>query len=154
LRLWYSFVRFAFRHFYNEFAWTYDWVSRIVSRGRWHDWQRAALPELRGQRVLEVAFGTGNLLWDMVAEGYLCVGVERSPYMASITARTHPSAERSFRVCPSPMGPSTPWSLPSLTTSSWIPLPRERWHGCSCLEGDWSLWREGISSRRVFGVGS
>jgi nitroreductase/ubiquinone/menaquinone biosynthesis C-methylase UbiE len=87
LRLWYSFVRFAFRHFYNEFAWTYDWVSRIVSRGRWHDWQRAALPELRGQRVLEVAFGTGNLLWDMVAEGYLCVGVERSPYMASITAR-------------------------------------------------------------------
>jgi len=87
LRLWYRFVRFAFHHFYNEFAWTYDWVSRIVSRGRWHDWQRAALPELRGERVLEVAFGTGNLLWDLVAEGYRCVGIERSPYMVGITAR-------------------------------------------------------------------
>jgi ubiquinone/menaquinone biosynthesis C-methylase UbiE len=87
LRLWYRFVKFAFRHFYNEFAWTYDVVSRIVSRGRWHDWQRAALLELRGERVLEVAFGTGNLLCDMVAEGYRCVGIELSPYMAGITAR-------------------------------------------------------------------
>lgn len=87
MRLWYRFVKFAFRRFYNEFAWTYDLVSRIVSRGRWHDWQRAALPELRGDRVLEVAFGTGNLLWDMTVKGYHCVGVELSPYMARIAAR-------------------------------------------------------------------
>jgi ubiquinone/menaquinone biosynthesis C-methylase UbiE len=85
--LWYRFVKFAFRRFYNEFAWTYDLVSRIVSRGRWYHWQRAALPELRGSRVLELAFGTGNLLWDMVAEGYQCVGIDLSPYMVHITAR-------------------------------------------------------------------
>ncbi len=87
MRLWYRFVRFAFFHFYNEFAWTYDLVSRVVSRGKWRDWQRAALPELRGDRVLEVAFGTGNLLWDLVTEGYHCAGVDLSPHMARVTAR-------------------------------------------------------------------
>ena len=87
MRLWYRFVRFAFRRLYNEFAWTYDLVSRVVSRGRWHDWQRAALPELRGDRVLELAFGTGDLLWDMRTHGCQCVGIDLSPYMVSITAR-------------------------------------------------------------------
>jgi nitroreductase/ubiquinone/menaquinone biosynthesis C-methylase UbiE len=99
LRLWYRFVRFAFGHFYNEFAWTYDWVSRIVSRGRWHDWQRAALPELRGERVLEVAFGTGNLLWDMVADGYRCVGIDLSPYMVRITAHKFRRRGREAPIC-------------------------------------------------------
>jgi ubiquinone/menaquinone biosynthesis C-methylase UbiE len=84
---WYRFVKFAFRRFYNEFAWTYDLVSRIVSRGKWHAWQKAALPELRGDRVLEVAFGTGNLLWDMTVEGYRCAGIDLSPYMARIAAK-------------------------------------------------------------------
>jgi ubiquinone/menaquinone biosynthesis C-methylase UbiE len=87
VRFWYRFVKFAFRRFYNEFAWTYDMVSRIVSRGRWHDWQRVVLPVLRGSRILEVAFGTGNLLWDMTVEGYQCVGIDLSAYMARITAR-------------------------------------------------------------------
>jgi ubiquinone/menaquinone biosynthesis C-methylase UbiE len=87
VRFWYRFVKFAFRRFYNEFAWTYDLVSHIVSRGKWHGWQRAALPELRGDRVLEVAFGTGNLLWEMTVEGYRCVGIDLSPYMARVTAR-------------------------------------------------------------------
>lgn len=85
--LWHSFVRLAFRRFYNEFAWTYDLVSRVVSRGRWQAWQRAALPEIRGSKVLELAFGTGNLLWDMVEEGYQCAGIDLSPYMVGITAR-------------------------------------------------------------------
>jgi ubiquinone/menaquinone biosynthesis C-methylase UbiE len=99
LRLWYRFVRFAFFHFYNEFAWTYDLVSRIVSRGKWHDWQRAALPELRGDRVLEVAFGTGNLLWDMVSEGHGCAGVDLSPYMVWITARKFRRRRREAPIC-------------------------------------------------------
>jgi nitroreductase/ubiquinone/menaquinone biosynthesis C-methylase UbiE len=99
LRLWYRFVKFAFSHFYNEFAWTYDGVSRVVSRGRWHDWQRAALPELRGERVLEVAFGTGNLLWDMVTEGFRCVGIELSPHMAGITARKFRGRGRKAPIC-------------------------------------------------------
>lgn len=99
MRLWYRFVRFAFYHFYNEFAWTYDLVSRVVSRGKWHDWQRAALPELRGGRVLEVAFGTGNLLWDLVTEGYHCAGVDLSPYMARVTARRFRRRGREAPIC-------------------------------------------------------
>ncbi len=99
MRLWYRFVRFAFRHFYNEFAWTYDLVSRIVSRGKWREWQRAALPEVRGRRVLEVAFGTGNLLWDMTGEGYRCVGVDSSPYMVAITAKKFRRRGRTAPIC-------------------------------------------------------
>jgi ubiquinone/menaquinone biosynthesis C-methylase UbiE len=87
VRLWYRFVKFAFHHFYNEFAWTYDLVSRVVSRGNWHRWQRTALPELQGPRVLDVAFGTGNLLWDMSESGYQCVGIDLSPYMVALTAK-------------------------------------------------------------------
>jgi len=96
---WYGFVKFAFRRFYNEFAWTYDVVSRIVSRGKWHDWQRAALPELRGNRVLEIAFGTGNLLWDMTVKEYQCVGVELSSYMARITAGKFRRREHEAPIC-------------------------------------------------------
>ena len=97
--LWYRFVRFAFHHFYNEFAWTYDLVSRVVSRGNWLRWQRAALPELRGPRVLEVAFGTGDLLWDLVEKGYRCVGIDLSPYMVSRTARKFRGRGRTAPIC-------------------------------------------------------
>jgi ubiquinone/menaquinone biosynthesis C-methylase UbiE len=97
--VWYSFVKLAFRRFYNEFAWTYDLVSRVVSRGRWQAWQRAALPEIRGSRVLELAFGTGNLLWDMVEEGYLCAGIDLSPYMVGITARKFRRRGRNAPIC-------------------------------------------------------
>lgn len=99
MRFWYRFVKFAFRCLYNEFAWAYDLVSRIVSRGRWHDWQRAALPELRGDRVLDVAFGTGDLLWDMVAKGYRCAGIDLSPHMAHITAKKFRRQEEKAPIC-------------------------------------------------------
>ncbi|HEM62137.1 MAG TPA: methyltransferase domain-containing protein, partial [Chloroflexi bacterium] len=99
MRVWYRFVRFAFHHFYNEFAWTYDLVSRVVSRGNWLRWQRAALPEVRGPRVLELAFGTGDLLWDLVGKGYRCVGVDLSPYMVSRTARKFRERGRTAPIC-------------------------------------------------------
>jgi ubiquinone/menaquinone biosynthesis C-methylase UbiE len=51
------FLRFAFRLLYYELAFTYDWVSWFVSMGQWRSWQRAALPHLRGQHILEIAHG-------------------------------------------------------------------------------------------------
>lgn len=99
VRLWYGFVKFAFHHFYNEFAWTYGAVSRVVSRGNWRRWQRAALPELRGRRVLEIAFGTGDLLWEMSQKGYRCVGIDLSPYMAALTAKKFRRRGRMAPVC-------------------------------------------------------
>lgn len=81
---WLRFIRFAFWVLYNPLAWTYDWVSRLVSLGRWHDWQRAALPQVRGPRVLELAFGTGEVLPELYVSGYQATGLDLSPHMARI----------------------------------------------------------------------
>ncbi len=78
-------LRFAFHLFYNPLAFTYDWVSAIVSRGRWRAWTRAAIPRIAGTRILEVPAGTGNLLLDLVAAGYAPVAVDLSPAMLRIT---------------------------------------------------------------------
>lgn len=99
MRLWHSFVRFAFRHFYNEFAWSYDLVSRIVSRGQWRDWQRASLAELRGSRILEVAFGTGDLLLEMTEKGCRCAGIDLSPYMVALTAKKFRRRGHTVPIC-------------------------------------------------------
>jgi SAM-dependent methyltransferase len=84
------FLRLFFRHFYNRFAFTYDLVSLIVSRGEWRAWTRAAIPFVHSPAntstgVLEIAFGTGNLLIDLTDAGYIPVGVDLSPYMIDIT---------------------------------------------------------------------
>jgi len=80
-------LAFAFARLYNEFAWAYDKVSYLVSRAEWRQWQKAALPRLRGPRVLEIGFGTGDLLSEMKSQGYLCYGVELSPSMLRIAKR-------------------------------------------------------------------
>jgi ubiquinone/menaquinone biosynthesis C-methylase UbiE len=80
-------LRFGFHLLYNELAWTYDWVSWVVSLGQWRHWQRAVIPRLSGRRVLEIGFGTGDLLVDMTAAGYRPCGLDLSPYMIHI-ART------------------------------------------------------------------
>lgn len=80
-------MAFAFCRLYNEFAWAYDRVSYLVSRGEWRRWQGAALPRLRGPRILEIGFGTGDLLSEMRSQGYICYGVELSPSMLRIAKR-------------------------------------------------------------------
>jgi len=82
---WHRFVRFGFNEFYNRFAFTYDAVSAAVSRGEWRNWARATLPYLRGNRILEIAFGTGNLHLDLYDAGYTPIGIDLSPYMHNIT---------------------------------------------------------------------
>lgn len=88
--LWWSLVRFGFRLLYNELAFTYDWVSYVVSLGAWRCWQRAALKHLTaksGAMVLELAHGTGNLQLDLNAAGYHVVGHDLSASMGRITRR-------------------------------------------------------------------
>lgn len=83
-------IRFAFRLLYNELAWTYDWVSKFVSLGRWRDWQRTSIPHLnatRGDVVLELAHGTGDLQLDMLAAGLNPIGYDLSPYMGRLARR-------------------------------------------------------------------
>jgi SAM-dependent methyltransferase len=78
-------LRLAFHLFYNPFAFTYDFVSALVSRGHWRAWTRAAIPRLHGARILEVPCGTGNLLLDLRAAGYVPIGVDLSAWMLGIT---------------------------------------------------------------------
>lgn len=84
---WRAFVRFAFHHFYNTFAFTYDFVSAVVSRGHWCAWTRAAIPYLIGKRVLEMPCGTGNLLLDLCTANFAPIGVDLSSAMLRITQR-------------------------------------------------------------------
>ncbi len=88
--LWWKLIGFGFRLLYNEMAWTYDLVSRTVSLGRWRSWQRAAIAHLGvspGDRVLELAHGTGDLQIDLTAAGLEPVGVDISPAMGRIATR-------------------------------------------------------------------
>ncbi len=89
---WYLlFIRRAFDLFYGEFAWTYDTVAWLVSRGLWRRWTLAALPYLRG-RVLETGCGTGFVQHALARSQWsMAVGLDRSPQML---ARTHQRARR------------------------------------------------------------
>lgn len=83
-QLWSTFLRFAFHLFYNPFAFTYDFVSALVSRGEWRAWTRAAMPYITGTRVLDIPCGTGNLLLDLRAAGYAAIGADLSATMLGI----------------------------------------------------------------------
>jgi ubiquinone/menaquinone biosynthesis C-methylase UbiE len=77
----------GFRLLYNELAWTYDLVSFTVSVGQWREWQRQVIPRIVGDRILEVAHGTGNLQIDLAAAGYRPVAFDLSPFMGRIARR-------------------------------------------------------------------
>jgi ubiquinone/menaquinone biosynthesis C-methylase UbiE len=87
-KVWWGLVQFGFRLLYNELAWTYDVVSKVVSLGQWHSWQRCALKHLNveaGAPILELAHGTGDLQIDLHAAGYRVIGYDLSPAMGRIT---------------------------------------------------------------------
>lgn len=87
-RVWWRLVRFGFRLLYNEFAFTYDLVSNVVSLGAWRCWQRAALQYLNCDgRILELAHGTGNLQIDLADANIRAIGYDLSPTMGHIARR-------------------------------------------------------------------
>jgi ubiquinone/menaquinone biosynthesis C-methylase UbiE len=78
--------RWACRRLYNELAWIYDPVSWLVSLGMWSAWRQAALDYVAGPRVLEVGFGTGELLLSLARRELDLFGLEISPAMQRIAA--------------------------------------------------------------------
>lgn len=91
-----KFMQFFFHHFYHTLAFTYDFVAAVVSIGRWKMWGRAALPHLRGKRILEIGFGPGHLLVEMNEKRLQAVGVDESKQMIRQARRN--LARRNFPV--------------------------------------------------------
>lgn len=84
MTLWQKTVAFGFRLLYNEFAWTYDIVSWLVSLGHWRKWQLAALDHVQGERVLEIAHGPGHMLAELHKRGFQVWGCDLSVAMGRI----------------------------------------------------------------------
>ncbi len=87
--LWLRLIRFGFHLLYNQFAFTYDLVSKVVSLGAWRCWQRAALrhlPPPNSGIVLEIAHGTGDLQLDLHAGGWRAIGLDLSASMGRIAS--------------------------------------------------------------------
>lgn len=80
--------RWACQRLYNEAALLHDIAAWLVSLGRWAKWRRLAYNHLTGKQILEVGFGTGDLLIELAQKGqWKVIGLERAPAMQRITAR-------------------------------------------------------------------
>lgn len=102
MNLWWRLVKFGFRLLYNEMAFTYDIVSKIVSLGAWRCWQRASmthLPDTLHGQILEIAHGTGDLQIDLQNAGYQTIGYDLSPYMGQIAQRKLKKRNLSAHLC-------------------------------------------------------
>jgi SAM-dependent methyltransferase len=66
----------------------YRFASTVPFAGQWRVWQRLVLSRLHGHDVLELGCGLGDLLADMLAEGYNCRAVEHSPQMVAAARAT------------------------------------------------------------------
>jgi len=77
----------AVQRLYDEFAWAYDWVSWLVSFGQWGAYRSQVLDHIQGTRILEIGFGTGEILLELTGKKYFVVGVDSSIPMHRITKR-------------------------------------------------------------------
>ena len=72
---------------YHELAGAYDPISWIVSGGKWSGWRNEILTHITGKQVLELGFGTGELLIALHRCGFTVYGLEPSQAMHKITTR-------------------------------------------------------------------
>jgi len=76
----------ACEQLYHDYAWTYDAVSWGVSAGAWDAWRQLALEAASG-RILELGFGTGELILAARRGQRSIVGLDRSPQMQAVAQR-------------------------------------------------------------------
>lgn len=71
----------TFDRFYTRFAFLYEWLIRLFPI--WRRWIAHVLPHIRGERLLEVSFGTGYLL-DRYPQQAQVAGVDYNRKMVGI----------------------------------------------------------------------
>ncbi len=87
-RLYSRAYAWACQRLYHELAWAYDWVSLLVSAGRWPRWRRLALDFIGPGSGVELGFGTGALLAELAQRGVgPVIGVEPSWAMQQVARR-------------------------------------------------------------------
>lgn len=86
LKLRSALMRGFFHLLYHQFAWTYDFVSGVVSIGMWQSWITAMLPFLEGPNILELGPGPGHLQLALARRGLISFGLDASPQMTRMAA--------------------------------------------------------------------
>jgi ubiquinone/menaquinone biosynthesis C-methylase UbiE len=81
------FRKWLFETLYKN-RYLYRFASTVPFAGQWRVWQRLVLSRLHGHDVLELGCGLGDLLADMLAEGYNCRAAEHSPQMVAAARAT------------------------------------------------------------------
>ena len=76
---------FLTERLYHQLAWAYDGVAALVSAGHWKNWSLSVLPDLTGNRILELGHGPGHLQAAALNQGLKIVGLDKSPQMSQQT---------------------------------------------------------------------
>ena len=79
-------LKIFFNLLYHQFAWTYDWVAKLVSLGRWKSWIYSVLPYLENSKVLELGCGPGHLQFALSCENVPSFGIDSSREMVRLAA--------------------------------------------------------------------
>ncbi|MFN3705793.1 MAG: class I SAM-dependent methyltransferase [Thermoflexales bacterium] len=74
----------GFDQLYTRFAWAYDSVAALASLGEWQQWVRAVISFVQGERVLEIAHGSGHLYRALRDAGHCAIAIDRSAAMARL----------------------------------------------------------------------
>ena len=66
----------------------YSFASIVPFAGQWRVWQRLVLSRLQGHDVLELGCGLGDLLADIIEQGYNCRAIDQSSEMVDAARST------------------------------------------------------------------
>lgn len=83
-RLSLYFYRFFFYLLYNPFAWSYDWVAKVVSVGLWEKWVLCITTDIDNSPILELGHGPGHFQKAMAQRGFSIYGLDSSKNMGRL----------------------------------------------------------------------
>jgi ubiquinone/menaquinone biosynthesis C-methylase UbiE len=87
LRWWGRIYFWLSDRFYDELAWGFDFVTRVLTCGALSRWRKIALDYLPGDRILDVACGTGELLIEISDQASKIFGLDISTGMRKVVSR-------------------------------------------------------------------